>query len=324
MTEGDVAAKTLSTFVEGFLRHLRPDGRLHPSYMLFHGGFGDNEDDELGTVCVTADTTFMTGRGVIPFGQVKIGDEVISHLGVPRTVVDLVDNGVKPVFRVKLSNGMANDCTGNHPFRVGEGWVRADKLHAGQDVAVLPETETWSQVAGWPFWVSTWGRVRSAKGTVLQQYRKGRWGHLKVCLFRNGAQKRGEDRRDFPVHRLVAEAFVPNPEGLPEVRHRNGIAWDNRPSNLSWGTPAQNRHDMRRHGTGQGAHSNQAKVDWEAVTHMRACSQSDKELAKTYGVSRELVREIRAYRKWAPRELVARSVQFTTAKVCSVIYIGDC
>ena len=50
MTVGDVAAKTLSTFVDGFLKHLRPDGRWHPSYMLFHGGFGDDEDDELGTV----------------------------------------------------------------------------------------------------------------------------------------------------------------------------------------------------------------------------------------------------------------------------------
>ena len=50
MTEGDSAAKTLSTFVEGFLKHLRPDGRFHPSYMLFHGGFGDDDDDESGTV----------------------------------------------------------------------------------------------------------------------------------------------------------------------------------------------------------------------------------------------------------------------------------
>ena len=48
--ETDSAAKTLSTFVEGFLRYLRPDGRLHPGYMLFHGGFGDDEDDESGTV----------------------------------------------------------------------------------------------------------------------------------------------------------------------------------------------------------------------------------------------------------------------------------
>jgi len=50
LTEMDGASKTLSTFVEGFLKHLRPDGRLHPTYMLFHGGFNDNEDDESGTV----------------------------------------------------------------------------------------------------------------------------------------------------------------------------------------------------------------------------------------------------------------------------------
>jgi DNA polymerase I-like protein with 3'-5' exonuclease and polymerase domains len=50
MTEGDSASKTLSTFVDGFLKHLRPDGRFHPSYMLFHGGFNDDGDEESGTV----------------------------------------------------------------------------------------------------------------------------------------------------------------------------------------------------------------------------------------------------------------------------------
>lgn len=50
LTTMDVAAKTLSTFVEGFLEHLRPDGRLHPTYMLFHGGLNDDADDESGTV----------------------------------------------------------------------------------------------------------------------------------------------------------------------------------------------------------------------------------------------------------------------------------
>jgi DNA polymerase I-like protein with 3'-5' exonuclease and polymerase domains len=44
------AAKTKSTFVDGFLRHVRHDERLHPSYMLFHGGFNDDESDESGTV----------------------------------------------------------------------------------------------------------------------------------------------------------------------------------------------------------------------------------------------------------------------------------
>jgi DNA polymerase I-like protein with 3'-5' exonuclease and polymerase domains len=50
LTEMDVASKTKSTFIDGFLKHLRPDGRLHPTYMLFHGGLYDDEDDESGTV----------------------------------------------------------------------------------------------------------------------------------------------------------------------------------------------------------------------------------------------------------------------------------
>jgi DNA polymerase I-like protein with 3'-5' exonuclease and polymerase domains len=44
------ARKTRSTFIDGFLKHLRPDGRFHPSYMLFHGGFNDEESDESGSV----------------------------------------------------------------------------------------------------------------------------------------------------------------------------------------------------------------------------------------------------------------------------------
>jgi DNA polymerase I-like protein with 3'-5' exonuclease and polymerase domains len=50
LTDTDSASKTLSTFVVGFLKHLRPDGRFHPSYMLFHGGFQDDADDESGSV----------------------------------------------------------------------------------------------------------------------------------------------------------------------------------------------------------------------------------------------------------------------------------
>ncbi len=45
------ASKMRSTFVDGFLKHLRPDGRFHPSYMLFHGQYMDSdaEKDEAGS-----------------------------------------------------------------------------------------------------------------------------------------------------------------------------------------------------------------------------------------------------------------------------------
>lgn len=45
LREHSSASKTLSTYVIGFMKHLRADGRFHPTYMLFRGGYGDRDDD---------------------------------------------------------------------------------------------------------------------------------------------------------------------------------------------------------------------------------------------------------------------------------------
>ena len=61
-----------------------------------------------------------------------------------------------------------------------------------------------------------------------------RLGYCEVALTRDGYT------RTMLLHRLIAEHFVPNPDGLPCVNHKNGVKSDNRIENLEWCTVSQN------------------------------------------------------------------------------------
>jgi len=92
--------------------------------------------------------------------------------------------------------------------------------------------EQWKQIPGYEnlYEISNCGRVRSlfnGKKTVLKQS-IGSKGYLLVSLCKKGIQK------THNVHRLVAQAFLPNPQSYPCINHKDECKTNNNVSNLEW------------------------------------------------------------------------------------------
>lgn len=100
--------------------------------------------------------------------------------------------------------------------------------------------EKWAQIGDTNYSVSSDGQVRNDITGRLLSLRTNNRGYYSVHLYKDG--------KDYtiPVHRLVAKAFIPNPEDLPQVNHVDGNKKNNRIDNLEWITNLENmRHAFR-------------------------------------------------------------------------------
>lgn len=92
--------------------------------------------------------------------------------------------------------------------------------------------EIWKDIAGYEgYQISNHGRVKS-------HYKTARI--LKPYLNTDGYLNIDIKKKQYKVHRLVAEAFIPNPENLPQVNHKDENKTNNNVTNLEWCTAEYN------------------------------------------------------------------------------------
>lgn len=102
------------------------------------------------------------------------------------------------------------------------------------------------------------------------------------------------------VPRVIAWAYHPNPQNLPQVDHKDGNKLNNTDTNLEWVTGGENERRAHATGlkTGRGTANSNAKLTPDSVLAIRASTEKPEDIAKTFGVSRSTIISIKAGRTW--------------------------
>ena len=147
--------------------------------------------------------------------------------------------------------------------------------------------------------VNNLGKVKSLvrKGNLKERILKPSVGlnkYLHVVLCKNGQLK------TFSVHRLVAEAFILNPNNRSCINHKDGDKLNNKVWNLEWATYKENmRHaDTTGLRNVKGEAHSLAKLTKADVIQIRESNLKQNKLAKIYKVSQSLISLIKHNKNW--------------------------
>lgn len=169
--------------------------------------------------------------------------------------------------------------------------------------------EVWKDICGYEgyYQVSNLGRVRSVDRkdrtgrslqSIIRSQSYDKYGYAILGLYKNGKMKTKK------VHRLVAKAFVDNPNGFPEVNHKDENKKNNNANNLEWCTTKYNLTYGHRLDAVRGTNSNTVKLTEDQVREIRKIYikndpvYGQSALGKRYGVSHTNIGDIVKNKSW--------------------------
>lgn len=171
------------------------------------------------------------------------------------------------------------------------------------------EKEIWKNIENYEglYQVSNLGRVKSLERKV-----KGKAGYYKVIkekilnptLNNNGYHlvklSKQSKCKGITVHRLVANAFIPNIDNKEQVNHIDGVKTNNRVSNLEWNTRSENMCHADNIGLRniKGSKHVKSKLTEKQVLDIRESTLKGVELAKIYDVRPQLISKIKRRKLW--------------------------
>lgn len=159
--------------------------------------------------------------------------------------------------------------------------------------------EQWKDIPGFEnkYQISNTGAVKSScrNKEIIMSPALNTFGYPKVGLYKDSKYT------SATVHRLVAEAFIDNPDNKPQINHIDGNKANNNVSNLEWCTNSENmQHAWRERlcKPQNGSTNGMSKLTEQDVLNIRADERVLRDISAQYGVNISTISNIKNRKLW--------------------------